>query len=334
MSSSSTALEVSSGIAPTGAVAGVSTGMAASSASTPVYRFYSPTFQGHFYTADPVERDTIIRQWSSDWTYEGERYSAFTTQVAGTVPLYRFWSDQLRGHFYTADQGERDHVMRTWAATWSYEGVAYYVYPAGSGAPNTVAVSRFWGPGVQHHFYTADATERDTVISRWPNVWSFEGERFRVPLPGNPVEPSVLTQTQQNAVALAKEYLKYLSFSRLGLIEQLGYEGFSTADATVGVDHAGADWRSEAVEGASLYLDEWSFSRSGLIEQLEFESFSTADATYGVDHAGADWNAEAAEGAAWYMQSSNYTRDALRAALVRDGFTPSQVEFGLDSVGY
>ena len=77
-----------------------------------MYRFYSPTFKGHFYTADPAERDKIVSQWSRDWTYEGERYTAFTTQVAGTVPLYRFWSNQLRGHFYTADPSERDHVMR------------------------------------------------------------------------------------------------------------------------------------------------------------------------------------------------------------------------------
>ena len=158
-------------------------------AATPVYRFYSPTFKGHFYTIDPVERDRVIALWPQDWNYEGERYRAFTTQVAGTQPLYRFWSDRYRGRFYTADLAERDRVIATWPDVWSYEGIAYYVYAAGSGVAGTVPVFRFWGPNVLHHFYTASASERDNVISRWPNVWSYEREKFRVPSEGLVVDP-------------------------------------------------------------------------------------------------------------------------------------------------
>jgi hypothetical protein len=154
----------------------------APTATTPVYRFWSPVYQGHFYTASAGERDAIIAKWSGVWSYEGAAYQAFTTQAPGTVPLYRFWSAQYNGHFFTASEGERDSVMSRWSDVWSYEGVAYYVYPPGSSAPASGAVYRFWSPTASHHFYTASAGERDAVISRWPTVWSFEGESFRVPI--------------------------------------------------------------------------------------------------------------------------------------------------------
>lgn len=154
----------------------------------PIYRFWSPTFQGHFYTADEAEREKIVSTWKKDWTYEGPRYSAFTSQVPGSIPLYRFWSDRFKGHFYTADRAERDKVRATWADTWTYEGIAYYVYPTDTTVADTVEVFRFWGPSVSHHFYTASSAERDKVNSLWSNTWSDEGARFRVPSIGVPTE--------------------------------------------------------------------------------------------------------------------------------------------------
>lgn len=169
---------------------------AATATAVAVYRFWSPVYQGHFFTTDINERDQIIARWSHIWTYEGQRYTAFDTQIAGTIPLYRFWSNEYSGHFYTADTGERDAVMARWPDTWKYEGVAYYVYPANSAQPDTVPVARFWSASAGHHFYTADAAERDAVIAKWSRVWAFEGTNFRVPSTGIPVPPPP-TQPQQ-----------------------------------------------------------------------------------------------------------------------------------------
>lgn len=83
-----------------------------------------------------------------------------------------------------------------------------------------------------------------------------------------------LTLAQQNAVAKAKSYLGFSGFSRSGLISQLEYEGYATADATFAVDNAGADWNAEAAEKAADYLKLTSFSRDGLAGQLEYEGFT------------------------------------------------------------
>lgn len=95
-----------------------------------------------------------------------------------------------------------------------------------------------------------------------------------------------LTVAQQNAIESAQSYLDYSAFSRKGLIEQLEYEGFSTADATFAVDTLNADWNQQAARSAKSYLDYSSFSRQSLIEQLEYEGYTRAQAVYGVDQAG------------------------------------------------
>jgi hypothetical protein len=95
-----------------------------------------------------------------------------------------------------------------------------------------------------------------------------------------------LTVSQQNAVEKAADYLSYSSFSRTGLIKQLKFEGFSTKDATFGVDAQKANWNEQAAKKAADYLDTSSFSRSGLIAQLKFEGFTTKQATYGVKKVG------------------------------------------------
>jgi hypothetical protein len=94
------------------------------------------------------------------------------------------------------------------------------------------------------------------------------------------------TVSQANAREKASDYLDTSAFSRSGLIDQLEFEGFETADATYGVDALTVDWNEQAAKKAADYLDTSSFSRSGLIDQLEFEGFTTEQATYGVSQTG------------------------------------------------
>ena len=81
-------------------------------------------------------------------------------------------------------------------------------------------------------------------------------------------------------------YLDTAAFSRSGLIKQLEYEGYSTADATYAVDAVAPDWNEQAAKAAKDYLDTSGFSRSGLIQQLEYEGYTNAQAVYGVTQAG------------------------------------------------
>ena len=141
------------------------------------------------------------------------------------------------------------------------------------------------------------------------------------------------TVSQRNAVSKAASYLRSSAFSRSGLIGQLEYEGFSTSDATYGVDAQNADWNAQAVKKGASYLKSSSFSRSGLISQLEYEGFSSSQASYGVDAQNADWNAQAAKKAASYLKSSSFSRSGLISQLLYEGFTQSQAEYGVSTTG-
>jgi hypothetical protein len=94
------------------------------------------------------------------------------------------------------------------------------------------------------------------------------------------------TVSQQNAVRSASDYLKFQAFSRSGLIHQLEFEGFSTADATYGVDKLNVDWNEQAAKSAADYLKFSSFSHSSLVAQLKFEGFTAQQAEYGVKQTG------------------------------------------------
>jgi Host cell surface-exposed lipoprotein len=66
-----------------------------------------------------------------------------------------------------------------------------------------------------------------------------------VPEPTTAPEPPVVEEVpaetvgQENARQSAEDYLAYSAFSRQGLIAQLEYEGYSTKDATYGVNQTG-----------------------------------------------------------------------------------------------
>lgn len=99
-------------------------------------------------------------------------------------------------------------------------------------------------------------------------------------------EQSSLTVAQQNAVRSAESYIDFSGFSRTGLIEQLEFEEYSTADATLAVDSLDIDYNEQAAKSAQSYLDMTGFSRGGLIEQLMFEGYTAEQAAYGADQVG------------------------------------------------
>ena len=92
--------------------------------------------------------------------------------------------------------------------------------------------------------------------------------------------------SQQNAASKAADYLDHTAFSRRSLLKQVAFDGFSTADATWGVDKQHANWNQQAAAKAKDYMDYTSFLRSSLIRQLEFNGFTSSQAQYGADQVG------------------------------------------------
>jgi hypothetical protein len=148
-----------------------------------VYRFWSDTYKGHFYTIDEAERDYIIT-YDSNWNYEGRMWGAYKNKldVSGgdsLSPVYRFWSEQYKHHFYTISNAEKTYVLDNLDDVWEYEGTAYYAWAQAK--EGTRPVYRFWSDTYNGHFYTMSVEERDHVINAYPdNIWRYEGEAWWV----------------------------------------------------------------------------------------------------------------------------------------------------------
>lgn len=144
----------------------------------PVYRFYNVNNSSHFYTASGVERDIVAANYSATYIYEGPAYDINILSPADNTPLYRFYNKRNGSHFYTASAQERDLVIATYGATYTYEGAAYNVSMS---ATNATPVYRFFNMGNGSHFYTASAEERDSVIATYPALYAYEGIAYYLP---------------------------------------------------------------------------------------------------------------------------------------------------------
>ena len=97
----------------------------------PVYRFWSSTLNSHFYTISESEKNTILATYpTSVWEFEGSYFYAYPPgqQPSSAKPVYRFWSNSLKTHFYTISESEKNHIQVTWPHIWTYEEIAWYAY--------------------------------------------------------------------------------------------------------------------------------------------------------------------------------------------------------------
>jgi peptidoglycan/xylan/chitin deacetylase (PgdA/CDA1 family) len=93
--------------------------------SSPLYRFYNFRADVHFYTADEAEKNSIQKNLSSTYRYEGVAYKVSLAPTS--MPVYRFVNVRTGVHFYTATQGERDWLIANLTSPYRYEGVAFYI---------------------------------------------------------------------------------------------------------------------------------------------------------------------------------------------------------------
>lgn len=114
----------------------------------------------HFYTTDWNEAQAAH---VAGYDQYGPAASCFTTQVPGTVPLYRLYASAQVDHFYTTSDYEANQ-----AAQYGYvrEGIACFVYP--DNVAGTCPFYRYLYDGkggpMTDHFYTESAREGALAI--------------------------------------------------------------------------------------------------------------------------------------------------------------------------
>ena len=92
----------------------------------PVYRFLNQDTGVHLYTTSETEREAV--QELDNFSFEGEAFFAYESEVEGSIPIYRFFNTTSGAHFYTPSAAERDNVEAN-LPDFASEGIAYYALP-------------------------------------------------------------------------------------------------------------------------------------------------------------------------------------------------------------
>jgi hypothetical protein len=92
--------------------------------------------------------------------------------AAPTTPVYRFWSEDLGTHFFTASNAEADAVMLHLQELVEFQGAGWLAYARQ--APGTVPVYRFRRQDQLRFYYSTEASPPDAASADGP-AWRYEG---------------------------------------------------------------------------------------------------------------------------------------------------------------
>lgn len=93
----------------------------------PLYRFYNKKNGSHFYTASIAEKNHIAAKLSSTYRLDGPAYNVCASPLPGATPVYRFYNKRNQTHFYTTSEAEKANTLAKLSATYSLDGVAFYL---------------------------------------------------------------------------------------------------------------------------------------------------------------------------------------------------------------
>jgi hypothetical protein len=113
-----------------------------------------------------------------------------TLTVSDKSPIYRFWSNNNRSHFYTMSETEKYNITVNYSEdVWKYERIAWFAYSAQEAPAEAKSVYRFWSTKNKVHFYTISETEKDNIIATYPeDVWKYERIAYYAYAPGEQPE--------------------------------------------------------------------------------------------------------------------------------------------------
>jgi hypothetical protein len=168
--------------------------------TTPLYRLFNWGNGDHFYTTSVAERDGAIQ--NAGYADEGVACYVYANPASNTTPLFRLFNPANGDHFYTTSGLERDNAVQN--GGYINEGIACHVFNVQQGPPTvalfrllkrfgarvrlhlktvqdhidegvachvfanptpaTTPLYRVYSAGVDDHFYTTSAAERDGAI--------------------------------------------------------------------------------------------------------------------------------------------------------------------------
>jgi len=109
--------------------------------------------------------------------FDGDGVGTLCDSSGEPSPIYRFWSNANKAHFFTISASEKDYIIATYPEEkWKYGGTSYYAYTSDRAPAGTSPVYRFWSSTNKTHFFTISESEKDLIIATYPEEkWKYGG---------------------------------------------------------------------------------------------------------------------------------------------------------------
>ncbi|VEP14524.1 hypothetical protein H1P_270017 [Hyella patelloides LEGE 07179] len=143
---------------------------------TSINRFQNMDIPGTYLYAGESESEAI-REDFPDFTEEGLAFKVAVESGEDLIPLYRFQSNTTPGTYLYAGESERININDNFTEEFTEEGLAFYVYGAGTGQGNTFY--RFQNENKPGTYLFAGEAERESILADFPNFIE-EGAAFEV----------------------------------------------------------------------------------------------------------------------------------------------------------
>jgi uncharacterized membrane protein len=142
------------------------------------YRFRNVNTNAYLFTANESEKSSIIANYSWLYAYEGIAFYVYLSPQTGTVPAYRFRNVNTNAYLFTANESEKSSIIANYSWLYAYEGIAFYVYL--SPQTGTVPAYRFRNVNTNAYLFTANESEKSSIIANYSWLYAYEGIAFYV----------------------------------------------------------------------------------------------------------------------------------------------------------
>lgn len=144
-----------------------------------VTRIQNTTLTGaYFFTIYDTEQ-TAALAGNPNWKLEGPAFWASLATGTGLSPVYRFRNNLNGSYLYTIYETEKADIQANYAATFFYEGVAWYA----SQTKNTAGLSplyRFRNLTNGTYLFSAYEAEKNAIVANYSAIFQLEGVAYYV----------------------------------------------------------------------------------------------------------------------------------------------------------
>ncbi len=144
----------------------------------PVQRVQNTTLYGaYFFSIYPTEIATALAT-NPNWSLEGPAFWASLATGTDLYPVHRFRNKTNGSYLYSIYESERAVIATNYAATFEYEGVAWYARQ--TPATGWSALYRFRNKTNGTYLFSAFESEKDAIVATYPDVFALEGIAYYV----------------------------------------------------------------------------------------------------------------------------------------------------------